>query len=154
MGVEIERKFLTSSESWREGAVGIRYTQGYLCREHGRTVRVRIAGEKAFLTIKGASKGFSRPEFEYPIPAEDARAMLSLCDGPLIDKTRHRIPHAGHVWEVDVFHGENDGLIVAEVELRSADEVVDLPAWIGTEVTGDRKYDNSALSIRPYSSWT
>ena len=153
MGVEIERKFLTGSESWKEEAVGIPYTQGYLCREHGRTVRIRMAGDKAFLTVKGASEGCVRPEFEYQIPSEDAREMLALCDGPLIDKTRHRIPFAGHVWEVDEFHGENAGLVVAEVELRSADEPVELPPWIGTEVTGDRRYDNSSLSVHPFLSW-
>lgn len=153
MPVEIERKFLTKDSSWKEGSEGTLYRQGYLSREKGRTVRVRIAGPKAWITIKGAAEGCSRPEFEYAIPAEDAAELFRLCDGPLVEKTRHRVPFEGLVWEVDEFHGENDGLVVAEVELQSPDQHVPLPSWIGTEVTGDRRYDNSSLSVRPYSGW-
>ena len=153
MAVEIERKFLTKDASWREGREGIAYRQGYLCREKGRTVRVRIAGPKAYVTIKGPAEGCSRAEFEYPIPTEDAGQLFALCDGPLVEKTRHRVPFGGLVWEVDEFHGENSGLIVAEVELQSPDQDVPLPPWVGAEVTGDRRYDNSSLSVRPFSSW-
>jgi CYTH domain-containing protein len=153
MAVEIERKFLTKDSTWKQGAEGAPYRQGYLSREKGRTVRVRLAGAKAWITIKGPSDGCSRPEFEYPIPADDAAELFQLCDGPLVEKTRHRIPFGGLVWEVDEFHGENEGLVVAEVELTSPDQEVPLPPWIGREVTGDRRYDNSSLSIRPYSGW-
>lgn len=139
--------------AWKEGSEGIPYRQGYLCREKGRTVRVRIAGPKAYITIKGPAEGYSRAEFEYPIPTEDAEQLFALCDGPLVEKRRHRVPFDGLVWEVDEFHGENSGLIVAEVELQSPDQEVPLPPWVGAEVTGDRRYDNSSLSVRPFSGW-
>ena len=156
MGVEIERKFLIREgfeSQWKGDVTGIPYVQGYLCRERGRTVRVRIAGPKAYLTIKGEVQGISRPEFEYAIPVEDARAMLLLCDGPLVEKTRHLIPHEGHVWEVDVFHGENEGLTLAEIELKAEGQKVPLPGWAGREVTGDQHYYNSSLSQHPYWEW-
>lgn len=153
MAVEIERKFLTKDSTWKLGAEGILYRQGYLSREKGRTVRIRLAGPKAWITIKGPSEGCSRPEFEYPIPAGDATELFRLCDGHLVEKTRHRIPFGGLVWEVDEFHGENSGLIVAELELQSPDQEVPLPPWVGAEVTGDRRYDNSSLSVRPFSGW-
>jgi len=156
MGVEIERKFLIREDAddrWLREAHGIPYVQGYLSRERGRTVRVRIAGDKAYLTIKGEVQGISRAEFEYPIPVEDARAMLTLCDGPLIDKTRHLIPHEGHVWEVDIFHGKNEGLIIAEIELEKETQEVPMPEWVGKEVTGDRRYYNSSLADYPFGIW-
>jgi adenylate cyclase len=154
MSVEIERKFLLASEQWRHGAHGIPYAQGYLSRGTGRTVRVRIAGSEAFLTIKGPVTGISRAEFEYSIPVEEAREMLSLCEGLMIEKIRYRIPHAQHVWEVDEFQGENWGLLIAEVEMKSPEEVVALPAWVGKEVTGDPRYYNSNLTIHPYREWS
>jgi adenylate cyclase len=153
MGMEIERKFLLRDESWRREAVGTSYTQGYISKEKDHTVRIRIAGEKAYITIKGAVEGISRPEFEYVIPLEDARELMKLCKGPLIDKTRYRIPFEGLVWEVDVFHGENLGLIVAEVELTDPDQRVVFPPWVGEEVTGDPRFYNSSLSILPFGRW-
>jgi adenylate cyclase len=153
MGIEIERKFLVKSDGWRAGAEGANYRQGYLSRETGRTVRVRIAGEKAMLTVKGAASGNSRAEFEYGIPVADAVQLLAMCDGPLIEKTRYRVPHAGLVWEIDEFAGENAGLIVAEVELTSEDQAVSLPDWAGEEVSADHRYANSSLSVNPYSQW-
>jgi CYTH domain-containing protein len=153
MGVEIERKFLVASQLWKAGAEGVHYQQGYLCRGRGRTVRVRTAGQNAFLTIKGPSSGASRAEFEYPIPLEDAQEMLRLCEGALIDKTRYRVRFEGHTWEVDEFHGDNTGLVLAEVELSQEDEHVSIPPWIGEEVTADPRYFNSNLSIHPFKAW-
>jgi adenylate cyclase len=156
MGVEIERKFLIREDiddRWLMKFEGIPYLQGYLSRARGRTVRVRIAGHKAFITIKGEVQGISRPEFEYAIPLEDAHAMLPLCDGPLVEKTRHLIPHEGHVWEVDVFHGDNEGLTIAEIELKNEEQEVPMPEWVGKEVTGDRRYYNSSLAVHPFRAW-
>jgi CYTH domain-containing protein len=152
MGIEIERKFLVTGQGWRTGS-GVRYTQGYLNRDPVRTVRVRVAGDTGWLTIKGLSTGATRVEFEYPIPLADALAMLALCDGPLIDKTRHTFTHAGSVWEVDEFHGDNAGLVVAEIELTAEDQPFERPDWLGEEVTHDPRYFNSALAQRPYRSW-
>lgn len=153
MALETERKFLVNSEAWRLLGNTIPYAQGYLSRGSGRTVRVRIAGQEAFLTIKGPVIGITRQEFEYPIPVEDARSMLALCDGPVIEKTRTTIPIGSHVWEVDEFAGENTGLIVAEVELNDPSERVDKPEWVGSEVTGDPRYYNSNLTVHPYGEW-
>jgi adenylate cyclase len=153
MGIEIERKFLIANDSWRHGAIGVPYAQGYLSRGTGRTVRVRIAGEKAFLTIKGPVIGISRPEFEYPIPVEEARQLLLLCEGPIIEKTRFRVSTEDHLWEIDDFHGDNMGLVVAEVELRHPEESISFPSWLGREVTGDSRYYNSNLTIHPYKEW-
>lgn len=153
MGIEIERKFLVRDRSVLGRSAGVRYRQGYLSRDPKRTVRVRVAGSHAYLTIKGLADGASRAEFEYEIPVDDGAALLSLCDGDVVDKTRHRIDHAGATWEVDVFHGANDGLIVAEVELERADQPVDLPDWVGDEVTSDPRYYNANLAARPYRSW-
>jgi len=152
MALEIERKFLVRTDAWRSGT-GVRYTQGYLNRDKLRTVRVRVAGDAGFLTVKGRSQGATRLEFEYPVPLADAQAMLALCEGPLIDKTRHTLVHAGQVWEVDEFHGDNAGLVVAEIELASEDQPFERPDWLGEEVTLDARYFNSALSERPYRSW-
>lgn len=152
MAVEIERKFLVTGDGWRNGS-GVLYRQGYLNRDKSRTVRVRIAGDAAFLTIKGRSVGATRAEFEYPIPVADAQALLALCDGPLIEKTRYRVPHAGHEWEVDVFAGDNAGLVVAELELQSESEAFAAPAWLGEEVSHDARYFNSNLATQPFCTW-
>lgn len=153
MGIEIERKFLLASDAWREGATGVEFCQGYLNRDPARTVRVRVAGEAGFLTIKGRSEGLARAEFEYPIPLDEARALLSLCEGPLIEKRRYNVKFGGFVWEIDEFFGENAGLVVAEIELPSAGADFARPAWLGAEVSDDTRYFNSSLSRVPYSRW-
>jgi len=154
MGTEIERKFLPRDDSWRARAEGVRYRQGYLNRASERTVRVRTMASKGFLTIKGISVGPTRAEYEYEIPADDANEMLdTLCEKPLIEKVRFKVEHQGLVWEIDEFVGDNAGLVVAEVELHSADQVIELPAWVGQEVTGDPRYFNSSLVKRPYNTW-
>ncbi len=152
MAVEIERKFLVSGDAWRQGAA-LRIAQGYLNRDKQRTVRVRIAGEQAFLTIKGLSTGATRAEFEYAIPTADAEQLLALCEGPLVQKTRHTLVHGGCTWEVDEFEGDNAGLVVAEIELTSEDQPFDRPPWLGPEVTHDARYFNSSLAAHPYSQW-
>ena len=152
MAIEIERKFLIIGDAWRS-APAVFYSQGYLNRDKARTVRVRIAGDEAFLTIKGQSVGASRAEFEYPVPVEDACELLALCEQPLIEKYRRKIPHAGFVWEVDEFVGDNAGLVVAEIELPSEDCVFDKPEWVGEEVTSDARYFNSNLSRLPFNRW-
>ena len=153
MNVEIERKFLVKSEAWRGLAEGVRFRQGYL-QTHPCTVRVRTEGERGVLTIKGQTRGFSREEFEYEIPRGDADRMLDTLALPsLIDKIRYKIPYQGFVWEVDEFLGDNAGLVVAEVELESADQVFARPDWAGAEVTDELRYYNLALASRPYSQW-
>lgn len=156
MAIEIERKFLVADTSahavWRQ-APGVAYRQGYLNRDKTRTVRVRIADGAAFITIKGVSVGATRAEFEYPIPVADAQAMLLLCDGPLIEKTRHVLMYQGTRWEIDDFAGDNAGLVVAEVELQSETQGFAKPDWLGAEVTQDARYFNSNLSSRPFNSW-
>ena len=154
MGREIERKFLVTGDAWRAGATGIRYRQGYLSTDPERTVRVRIEGTKAKLTVKGPNRGASRDEFEYDIPTADADQMLNeRCLKPLIEKTRYPIPFGGRTWEVDVFAGDNRGLVVAEVELQSENEQVELPPWVSREVTDDPRYYNSNLARTPFTSW-
>ncbi len=154
MAIEIERKFLIQGDGWRELALGTVYRQGYLASGSERTVRVRIAGNSAYLTIKSASVGISRAEFEYEIPIADAAQMLdTLCDRPLIEKTRYKILHEGILWEVDEFSGENQGLIVAEVELTDPDRAFALPDWIGQEVSDDPRYFNSNLVKHPFQDW-
>jgi len=154
MGTEIERKFLVTGDEWRSMATGVFYRQGYLCLEKERTVRVRIAGDKAFLTVKGRSSGISRMEYEYPIPLEDARVLLAqLCVQPVIEKKRYRIRYQGFVWEVDEFIGENEGLLVAEIELAAEGQVFEKPSWVGAEVSSDRRYANAGLVKNPYSTW-
>lgn len=153
MGQEIERKFLVEGTDWKRGP-GTLYRQGYLCSDENRAVRVRLAGDRGFLTIKGATRGIARSEYEYAIPREDAEAMLdALCAGPLVEKTRYLVEHAGHTWEVDEFHGANQGLVVAEVELERADEEVELPPWVKEEVSADPRYLNANLAKKPYSRW-
>ena len=154
MGIEIERKFLVKDESWRAFARGKKYHQGYLSSNKERTVRIRTIGNRGYLTIKGIANGAGRVEYEYEIPATEAQAMLDdLCEKPLIEKNRYKIDYHGFVWEVDEFYGENQGLIIAEVELEFKDQKFEKPEWIGAEVTGKSKYFNSNLIHHPYNQW-
>ncbi|MFT3667992.1 MAG: CYTH domain-containing protein [Pseudoxanthomonas sp.] len=162
MGVEIERKFLVAGDGWRAAAREVvPMAQGYINDmgamdrgEQKASVRVRIQGETAFLNLKSRELGHTRQEFEYLIPVADARALLALCVGGVIDKRRHYVEHAGHLWEVDEFLGDNAGLVVAEIELDHADEAFVKPAWIGKQVTDAARYYNLALASRPYSAWS
>lgn len=155
MSYEIERKFLVSDDGWRGAADdGARMRQGYLAGGTWGSVRVRLSGAVAHLNIKGATVGATRREFEYAIPTADAEVLLDeLCSGPLIEKTRYRVRHAGHLWEVDVFAGDNAGLVVAEIELDAADEAFDKPAWLGDEVTDEPRYYNVSLVEHPFNRW-
>ena len=152
-GLEIERKFLLKNDNWREGAVGVHYKQAYLNEKGDNTVRVRIEGEKAKLTIKGKSSNISRLEFEYDIPMEDAEALFSLAKTPIVEKYRYKIMYAGNCWEVDEFLGLNRGLVVAEIELESETQPFEKPDWIGMEVSGDKRYTNANLARKPYCEW-
>ncbi|MEM7453920.1 MAG: CYTH domain-containing protein [Planctomycetota bacterium] len=152
MAVEIERKFLVCGDGWKS-AEPVLFRQGYLSTDKNRVVRVRIAGDSAWLTVKSLTSMMSRDEFEYPVPVSDADAMLKLCEGPLIEKYRRNIPLANHIWEVDEFFGDNAPLVVAEIELTSEDEVFETPDWVGVEVTDDPRYFNANLCINPYSMW-
>jgi CYTH domain-containing protein len=154
VALEIERKFLVQPD-WRPQGTGTAYVQGYLhSRSDGPTVRVRLSGDQAFLTIKGAPQGLARPEFQYSIPVDDAREMLRLFSrGMLIEKTRHRLDYTGNTWEVDVFGGRNKGLILAEVELANADEQPVLPEWVADEVSHDHRYSNAYLCMHPWPEW-
>jgi adenylate cyclase len=148
VGQEIERKFLVRGEPWKQGAPGVRMRQGYLSLDKERTVRVRVAGEQAWLTIKGEPRGLTRAEFEYEIPLADARRLLDeLCHQPILDKTRYRIRHGAHMWEIDVFHGPHEGLVLAEIELASENEAFARPHWIAEEVSGDPRYANANLVL-------
>jgi adenylate cyclase len=149
VGTEIERKFLVADPSVVDGRPGSIIRQGYLSREPSRTVRVRRRGDRGFITIKGANVGARRSEWEYDIPPDEADEMLALCEGPILDKTRYLIDVAGRTWEVDVFRGANDGLVMAEVELDAEDAVVELPAWVGIEVTDVPRFYNANLSRHP-----
>lgn len=153
MAIEIERKFIARPQNWSQLATGEHLRQGYLSRAANATVRVRIQNERATLTIKSRNDGIARSEFEYEIVLADATQLLQLCDGPLIEKIRYCIDYEGHRFEVDVFEGDNAGLIVAEVELQSAEEAVTLPDWIEREVSHDARYFNSNLAINPYCNW-
>jgi adenylate cyclase len=154
VGKETERKFLVASDAWRKGAAGTLYRQGYLSTHKERTVRVRVVGKKGYLTIKGETQGATRDEYEYPIPVNDANHMLdALCEKPLIEKTRWTVRVEPHLWEIDEFHGDNQGLVVAEIELRSEDEPFAKPGWLGQEVTGDARYFNSHLVAHPFRTW-
>jgi len=154
MAVEIERKFLVKNDSWRHLAKSKAYRQGYLCVDKDRTVRVRIAGDTAYLTIKGISVGASRLEYEYEIPVIDADMMLNqLCVRPFIEKKRYEILSDGLIWEVDEFEGTNKGLIIAEVELETEDQNFCKPDWIGEQVTGDPRYYNVNLIANPFTTW-
>jgi CYTH domain-containing protein len=155
MGLEIERKFLVKWQEWQniEKPPGVFYKQGYIVNEKDKNIRIRIAGNKAFLTIKGKTSGFSKPEFEYEIPVSEAEQLLSLFTENSIEKIRYKISFDGKIWEVDVFTGENEGLVVAEIELQSETEIFLLPEWAGDEVTEDTRYYNANLINYPYKKW-
>lgn len=162
MAIEVERKFLVVGDAWREMAHEVLpMAQGYLndsaSLDSGAmrsSIRVRISSERAWLNIKSAEAGPSRQEFEYPVPVEDARALLALCVGGTVDKRRHLVRHGAHLWEVDEFLGDNAGLVVAEIELGAVDEAFERPDWLGDEVTNDTRYYNLALATTPYTHWT
>jgi len=161
MPLEIERKFLVIGDAWRAAAHAVLpMAQGYINDlgamdrgEQKASVRVRIQGDAAFLNLKSRELGHTRQEFDYSIPVDDARALLALCVGGVIDKRRHLVRHAGHLWEVDEFGGDNAGLVVAEIELAHADETFERPGWLGREVTDEARYYNLALASRPYTRW-
>jgi adenylate cyclase len=155
MGLEIERKFLVKNDSWVEASLGgQRILQGYLASTERATVRVRVKGDRGFLTIKGVTQGVTRHEFEYEIPVGEAREMLGgLSILPVIEKTRHRVPVGQHLWEVDVFAGANAGLVLAEIELTAEDESFERPVWAGEEVSDDPRYRNSSLARHPFGQW-
>ena len=155
MATEIERKFLVNGDLWRSLGTGQSYKQGYIPTQDQTAVRIRIVGDRAYLTIKGKNQGMVRAEFEYPIPLDDAEMMLAtLCRPPFIEKIRYRIPQGDLIWEIDEFSGENQGLILAEVELQSEHQAIAIPTWIGQEVTADPRYYNSNLVNHPYQSWS
>lgn len=155
MALEIERKFLVRGDFRASATSSQHVVQGYLCPGKGRNVRVRLQEERGFITVKGpvSASGMSRFEWEHPISADEARALLELCDPGRIDKTRHLVPVGAHVFEVDEFHGENQGLVVAEIELSAENEPFERPPWLGPEVTGDPRYYNAALAKRPFTRW-
>lgn len=155
MAIEIERKFLVDGDYKALSASHTRIVQGYICSERGRTVRVRLRDERSYLTIKGPSLdgGLSRYEFEKEITRDEALSLLHLCEPGIIDKVRWLVPFGGHTFEVDEFFGENEGLVVAEVELQQADEAFERPTFLGREVTGERRYYNAQLRVRPYKLW-
>ena len=150
MGIEIEHKFLVKNDSYRSMAVSeSEIMQGFLSRVPERTVRVRVRGDKGFITIKGKGSGAAHPEFEYEVPLDDAKQMLSMCEPPVINKTRYIVMHDGNRWEIDEFHGELQGLVIAELEVVSEEYRFSLPPFVGLEVTGDRRYYNSQLGVAP-----
>lgn len=154
MGVEIERKYLVNQEKWQPHHQGLLYRQGYIYTHNRSTVRVRIAGNQGFLTLKSKSEGITRSEFEYLIPVNEAEEMLELlCDRPLIEKIRYKVKINNLTWEVDQFLGENEGLILAEIELSDENQEIQLPEWVGIEVTDDYRYFNSYLAKNPYRQW-
>ncbi len=155
MGTEIERKFLVISDQWRSQAVGQLYRQGYIVAEPEKTVRVRIVGDRGYLTIKGKTTRITRLEFEYEIPLNNAEQLLdNLCQPPLIEKMRYTLAIGNLVWEIDEFMGENSGLILAEVELENEDQSIAKPDWVGEDVSQDIRYYNANLSKFPFSQWT
>ncbi|WP_043639386.1 CYTH domain-containing protein [Chromobacterium haemolyticum] len=153
MAVEIERRFIVVGNDWRGLAPGVQYRQGYLSVEKERTVRVRVVGDQAWLTLKSNISNVSRHEFEYPVPLADAQTIMGAMCPMVVDKLRHRIEHGGFIWEVDEFFGDNAGLVLAEIELPDESTPFDKPAWIGEEVTEDGRYTNAYLSKTPYSRW-
>lgn len=154
MGIEIERKFLVEGDAWRSiDGTGVSCRQGYLDSGRGTTVRVRIMGTHAYLTIKGATSGITRSEFEYEIPVPDAESMLELCRDSIVEKKRYFIDHGGMTWELDVFSGANAGLIMAEIELESESQSFALPSWVGAEVSADPRYRNGQLARQPFTEW-
>lgn len=155
MPIEIERKFLVNQEKWKNVSKGegLFYEQGYILREAEKTIRVRMAGEKGFLTIKGKTSGLSRAEYEYEIPLSEAQDLLENFCPSRLQKKRYKIKYKNNLWEVDEFLGDNEGLIIAEIELKSEGEHFEKPEWLADEVTGEKKYYNSELSIHPYKNW-
>ena len=154
MRLEIERKFLVTGRGWEEGSVPEEIRQGYLATDSERSVRVRVKGDQAFLTIKGLIRGISRSEFEYAIPIDDAHRMLDeLCLRPLVEKVRYTLPAGDLVWEIDEFRGDNAGLVVAEIELPDEHTAFDRPDWLGVEVSSDARYYNANLVEHPFSEW-
>lgn len=155
MPTEIERKYLVTDPGWRQAAgAGVAIVQGYLGSNEKSSIRVRIEGKGAWLNIKSRVIGIQRSEFDYPIPVDEATELLhKLCDQPLIKKTRYPVQYQGHLWEVDVFAGDNAGLIVAEIELSAPEETFRLPAWAGREVSDDPRYYNTCLVNQPYKDW-
>ena len=153
MGIEIERKFLVKTIPEKKGS-GVAISQGYILRDPETVIRVRIYGDKGFLTLKGKAQGLVRPEYEYEIPEPDARNMLvTFCKGPLIEKTRYTLFYRGDEWVIDEFLGRNQGLVVAEIELSDENQTFDRPSWVGEEVTQDIRYLNSNLAVHPFSQW-
>lgn len=154
MGTEIERKYLIIDDSWKtKASEGIEIKQGYLNSEAKRTVRIRISGEQGWLTIKGKNENLTRKEFEYDIPLTDALELLNLCEKPIIEKTRYIFLDNGNSWEIDVFSGENEGLVIAEIELSREDQEFTIPEWVGEEVSMDVRYYNSSLISNPFVNW-
>lgn len=157
MKQEIERKFLLTDNSWKtEGIVGVDYKQAYLASNMDRTVRIRVAGSQGYITIKGPTieNSIAHAEYEYEIPKSDAEYLFNnLCEPGKVEKTRYKLPYGNHIWEIDVFYGDNEGLIMAEVEMESEHEDVLLPPWVGTEVTGNSQYANAMLAKNPYKNW-
>jgi len=154
MAIEIERRFLVTGSEWKEAARGIIYRQGYLYFQEYGVLRIRIAGATGFLTLKMLKDDMSAYEYEYRIPLADAEDMLArLCTRPLVEKVRYHITFAGSKWEVDEFRGANAGLVIAEIELDREDQTIDMPPWVGLEVTGDRRYLNASLYRVPYTTW-
>jgi adenylate cyclase len=154
MPQEIERKFLVKDSSYRQMGDSLHIHQGFLSTDKERVVRIRIHGKKAMITIKGSSEGLTRPEFEYMIPVEDSQFLLeNLCIKPTIEKYRYNVNFEGFTWEIDEFLGENEGLVIAEIELKSDDQDFPKPAWIGEEVSGDARYYNASLVTNPYKRW-
>lgn len=153
--LEIERKFLVNKEIWDSvvKSPGIRYCQGYLAIDAEKIIRVRVAGDRGFLTIKGKSDSFSHPEFEYSIPYEEALELIHNFTPVQVEKIRYRIPYGSHVFEVDEFYGRNEGLMIAEIELNDPMEVFEKPDWLSDEVTGDARYYNAYLSLHPFDEW-
>jgi len=154
MPLEIERKFLVDTLKWKPAVEGTRLVQAYLSIDPNPTVRIRIAGDQAFLTIKGRTKGISRPEFEYEIPVDDAQEMMKMAISNPVEKIRYKIMHEGFLWEVDVFLEKNEGLVMAELELESENQEFPRPDWLLAEVSDDRRYYNSYLSVHPFQEWT
>jgi len=153
MNIEIERKFLLLNNLWKSEAVGVHYKQAYLNEKGDNTIRVRIEGKQAKLTIKSKATNISRMEFEYDIPMEDAEKLFLIAKTPAVEKYRYKIEYAGNIWEVDEFLGDNEGLVIAEIELESENQTFQKPSWIGMEVSGDKRYTNANLARNPYKNW-
>ena len=153
MNIEIERKFLLLNNLWKSEAVGVHYKQAYLNEKGDNTIRVRIEGNQAKLTIKSKATNISRMEFEYDIPMEDAEKLFLIAKTPAVEKYRYKIEYAGNIWEVDEFLGDNEGLVIAEIELESENQTFQKPSWIRMEVSGDKRYTNANLARNPYKNW-